>query len=170
MVSNIILLGMRLYIRKTAPGLKTCADAVRSKEEAFIEWKSNTTPENELPRKEARNRCNAVLKQQQFLHEQKLRRKVLDYSKGSKNFWSFVKTVKNAETSSLLHFIKDGQTFTHSVDKANILAEMFSKNSSLAESDQPQVHIRTSEVKRVLVNLDIKKSSGPDGIPARVPK
>ena len=66
---------------------KTCVDAVRSKEEAFIEWKSIPTPVNELLRKEARNRCNAILKQQQFLHEQKLRRKVLDYSKGSKNFW-----------------------------------------------------------------------------------
>ena len=65
---------------------KMCADAVRSKEEAFIECKSNPTPENELLRKEARNRCNAVLKQQQLLHDQKLRRKVLDYSKGSKNF------------------------------------------------------------------------------------
>ena len=66
---------------------------------------------------------NPVLKQKQFLHEQKLRRKVIDYSKGSKNFWSFLKTVKNAKTSSIPHLIKDGQTFT-SVEKANILSEM----------------------------------------------
>ena len=97
---------------------KTGADTVRSKEESFIEWKSNPTPENELLRKEVRNRCNAILKQQ---HEQKLRRKVLDFSKGSKNFWSFVKMVKNAETSSIPHLIKYGQTFTHSVEKAKII-------------------------------------------------
>ena len=122
MVSNIILLGIRLYFPSENKSIKpkdrswfnnTYADAVRSKEKAFIEWKSNFTPENELLHKEATNRCNAILKQQQFLHEQKLRRKVLDYSKGSKNFWSFVKTVKNAETSSIPHLIKDGQTFTH---------------------------------------------------------
>ena len=52
----------------------------------------------------------------------------------SKNFWSFVKTVKNAETLSIPHMIKDGQTFTHLVEKANILAEMFSKNSSLEDN------------------------------------
>ena len=78
MVSNIILLGMRLYIPSKNKSIKpkdrswfnkTCADAVRSKEEAFIEWKSIPTPANELLRKEARNRCNAILKQQQFLHE-----------------------------------------------------------------------------------------------------
>ena len=59
---------------------------------------------------------------------------------------------------------------------------MFAKNSSLSESDQPlpfttratctmpELYIQTSEVKRVLANLDIKKSSGPDVMPARVLK
>ena len=34
----------------------------------------------------------------------------------------------------------------------------------------PEVHIRTSEVKRMLAKLDMKKSSEPDGIPAIVLK
>ena len=46
--------------------------------------KIKPTPENELLRKEARNRHNALLKQQPIIHEKKLRRKVPDYSKGSK--------------------------------------------------------------------------------------
>ena len=49
-----------------------------------------------------------------------LRRKVLDYSKGSKYFWSFLK-----------------RSAMHSVEKADILAEIFSNNSSLSASDQP---------------------------------
>ena len=88
--------------------------------------------------------------------------------------------MKNAETSSIVQLIKDGKTFIHSVEKPHILAEMFSKNSSLHESDQPlpfmpqisstmrEVHIRTRELKRVLTKLDIKKSSALDDIPARV--
>ena len=72
MVSNIILLGMRMYIPSKNKSIKpkdhscfnkTSADAVRSKEEAFIEWKSIPTPVNELLRKEARSNCNVVLKQ-----------------------------------------------------------------------------------------------------------
>ena len=39
-----------------------------------------------------------------------------------------------------------------------------------ASCTMPEVHIRTREVKRVLAKLDIKKSSGPDGIPGRVLK
>ena len=63
---------MRLYIPSKNKSIKSkdrswfnknCADAVRSKEEACIERKSNTTPENELLRKEARSNCNVVLKQ-----------------------------------------------------------------------------------------------------------
>ena len=63
----------------------------------------------------------------------KVLRKVFDCSK---NFWSFVETVKNAKTSSIAHLIYDDHTFTHSVEKANILAERFSKNSSFSASDQ----------------------------------
>ena len=182
MVSNIILLGMRLYIPSKNKSInrkdrfwfkKTCADPIRTKEEAFIEWKSVPTPVNDLLRKKARNRCHALLKQQQFLHDQKLQRKVLDYSKGSTNCWPFAKTMKNTETSTIPHSVKDGQA--HSVEKANILVEIFSKNSSLSASDQPlpftprasctmsEVHIRTMDVKRVLAKLDIKKSSRPEG-------
>ena len=135
----------------------------------------------EIPPKIDPNRIKAATVSTRIkeLHSQ-----VLDYSKGSKNFWSSVKTVKNAETSSIPHLIKDGQTFTQSVENANILAEMFSKNSSLYESYQPppftsrstcttfmpEVHIQTRQVKRVLAKLEIKKSSGPDGISARVIK
>ena len=73
MVSNIISLGMRMYIPSKNKSIKPkdrswfnkmCADVVRSKAEAFIEWKSIPTPVNELLRKETRNRCNAILKQQ----------------------------------------------------------------------------------------------------------
>ena len=60
-VANNILLGMRLIIPSKNKSIKskdrswfnkTCADAVRFKEEAFIEWKSNPTPENQLLLKE----------------------------------------------------------------------------------------------------------------------
>ena len=83
---------------------------------------------------------------------QKLLRKVPDYSKGSKNLWSFVK-------KTIPHLTKVGQSFTNSVENAIILAEMFSKNSTL--SDQPLPFTpRASctispiwEDKRVLANL-----------------
>ena len=111
---------------------------------------------------------NALFNENSFTSEQKLRRIVLDYSKGSKNFWPFVQIVKNAATSSMPHLIKDGQILTHSVEKANILAEMFSKNSSLSASDQPLLlrhglhaqclkSIFEQGKLRVLANLNIKK-------------
>ena len=92
---------MRLYIPSKNESIKpnhrswfskTLADAVRSKKKALIEWKSNATPENDLLRKQARNRCISL---------------------------------KNAETSSIPYLIKDDRNFTHTVEKANISADIF---------------------------------------------
>ena len=41
---------------------------------------------------------------------------------------AFVKTMINAETWSIPHLIKHGQTFTHSLEKANNPAQKCSKN------------------------------------------
>ena len=62
---------MRLYITSRIKAMKPkdrswCPDAVRSKEEAFIQWKSNPTPDNELLRKQARNGGNVILKHNSF--------------------------------------------------------------------------------------------------------
>ena len=108
MVEEIILLGMRSFIPSKNVSIKpkdhswfnaTCRDAVRSKEEAFRNWRFNKNAHTDDVRKQVRNRCNAILRRQKFLHEQALRRKVLNTSKGSKNFWSFVKRVKNQTAS-----------------------------------------------------------------------
>ena len=74
------------------------------------------------------------------------------------------------------------QVFTDPVDKANLLAGMFASNSNLPESSQPfpelervsvtmpKIFFRVRAVKRVLSDLNINKSPGPDGIPALVLK
>lgn len=191
MVEEMILLGMRSFIPNKWISIKpkdnswfnaTCKKAVRSKEEAFKKWRLVKNAHTELLRKQARNSCKAILKRQKFLYEQRLRTKVLECHKGSKSFWSFVKRVKNQTSCSIPTLFKDDQIFTHSVDKANLLARLFAANSSLPESSQPlpeidnvscvmpKIHFRTRAVKRVLANLNINKSSGPDGISAHVLK
>ena len=86
--------------------------------------------------------------------------------RGSKSFWSFVRRVKD-NSSSFPTLVKDDLFFTNPVDKANLLAQMFARNSSLPESNQPlpvidnvsssmpQIFFRTRGVKRVLANLDV---------------
>ena len=78
--------------------------------------------------------------------------------------------------------IMNDQIFTEPVDKANLLAELFARNSFLPESNQPlpelervsytmpQIFFRARAVKRVLADLNVNKSPGPDGIPALVLK
>ena len=158
----------------------SCRKAIESREESFKTWCLNKNPITDRLRKKARNICNSTLRREKFLHEQRTRRKILATDKGSKNFWSFVKQVKNESESSIPTLIHNDQPISHSVDKANILASLFAENSFLPYSDQPlpviksvnclmpKLHFRSQVVKKVLLNLNIKKSSGPDDIPAYV--
>ena len=56
-----------------------------------------------------------------------------------------VKKLKNAKTSSIPHLTKEDQSFMHSVERANNLAEMFSEHSTLSESDQPLPCLKSTE-------------------------
>ena len=157
---------------------ETCRNAVRSREEAFRNWQSNRNADTERLRKLARNRCNAILRRQKFLHEQAERRRVLSYRKGSKNFWSFVKQIRNTASQSIPTLLSNEEIFTDPVGKANVFADLFASNSTLPDSSQPlpqlervpssmpEIHFRTRVVKKVLLGLNVHKSTGPDGIPA----
>ena len=161
---------------------ETCRNAVRSREEAFRNWQSNRNADTERLRKMARRRCNAIRRRQKFLHEQAQRRKVLTYRKGSKNFWSFVKQLKNTASQSIPTLLSNDEIFTNPVDKANLFADLFALNSNLPDSSQPlpelervsstmpEIHFRTRVVKKVLLGLNVNKSAGPDGISAQVLK
>lgn len=190
MVENIILTGMKLFIPSKRISIKpsdkcwfnqACKEAVRSKEEAFSNWKLNKNPTTDMLRKLSRTNCAKVLRRAEFLYEQRLRAKVLSSPRGSKSFWSFVKRVKNNNSSSSIPtLIQNDQIFTDPVDKANLFAGIFAENSSLPESSQPlpvieevsssmpEIFFRTRGVKKVLKELNVGKSPGPDGIPALV--
>ena len=104
------------------------------------------------------------------------------YRKGSKNFWSFVKQMKNTASQTIPTLLSNDEIFTNPVDKANLFADLFASNSNLPDSSQPppelervsctmpEIHFRTRVVKRVLLGLNVNKSTGPDGISAQVLK
>ena len=140
------MLGMKLFIPSKRISAKpkhkswfnqACKIAVRSREEAFSNWRQNKNSITDLLRKQARTECAKVLRREKLLYEQRLRAKVLSAHRGSKSFWSFVKRVKNNASSAIPTLIMNDQIFTDPVDKANLLAELFAKNSFLPDSDQP---------------------------------
>ena len=99
---------------------------------------------------------------------------------GNKRFWSYIKSKPNNQ-SGIPTLEKDNKTYTDNVDKANILNDHFSSvftidNSSIDQMplldssplpNIPPLYIEAEGIKRLLNNLNVHKSHGPDGIPAR---
>ena len=102
---------------------------------------------------------------------------------GSWDFWQIVNSVLNEGKSAIPPLFNSPDVLSPSSDKAKLFAKNFSKNSNLDDSgiSLPVFPSRTNlklhnisvtpkMVKKVIMNLDLSKASGPDCIPVVVLK
>ena len=99
----------------------------------------------------------------------------------SKPFWKYVKSRKQ-DNIGVAPLKKQGQLVNDSKEKAQILLEQFASvftrrtNNTLPDTNirikDPiqQITIRTEGVKKLLLNINTSKASGPDNIPNRILK
>ena len=99
------------------------------------------------------------------------------------NFWRIVNSVLNKGKSAIPPLFNGPEVLSSASDKAKLFAENFSKNSNLDDSgiSLPVFPSRTNlklhnisvtpkMVRKVVMNLDLSKASGPDCIPVVVLK
>ena len=109
-----------------------------------------------------------------FVNSQKL---------GSRHFWWIANSVLNKDKSAVPPLFNGPEVLSSASDKAKLFAENFSKNSNLDDSgiSLPVFPSRTNlklhnisvtpkMVKKVIMNLDLSKASGPNCIPVVVLK
>ena len=108
---------------------------------------------------------------------------LLDFFLSSDYFWRIANSVLNKVKSAIPPLFNGPEVLSSASDKVKLFAENFSKNSNLDDSgiSLPVFHSRTNlklhnnsailkMVKKVVMNLDLSKASGPDCIPAVVLK
>ena len=98
--------------------------------------------------------------------------------KDSSIFWRYVKSQRQ-DSIGVPPLKRNGQLYSGSAKKASILSDQFqsaftpdSGNTApeLEGNHYPSIsalHVSTSEIAKLLVNLKVRKASGPDDIPAR---
>ena len=102
---------------------------------------------------------------------------------GSRDFWRIANSVHNKGKSAILPFFNGPEVLSSASDKAKLFAENFSLNSNL---DDPgisltvfrsrtnlklhNISVTPKMVRKVVMNLDLSKVSGPDCIPVVVLK
>ena len=102
---------------------------------------------------------------------------------GSRDFWRIVNSVLNKSKSAIPPLFNGPEMLSSASDKAKLFPENYSKNSNL---DDPgislpvfpsrnnlklnNISVTPKMVKKVIMNLDLLKTSGPECIPVVVLK
>ena len=130
--------------------------------------------------RQASNCCKRVLEAARLAYAGKTKEPITSQKLGSQDFWQIANSVLNKGKSAIPPLFNGPEVLSSASDKAKLSAENFSKNSD-SGMFLPVFHSRTNlklhnisitpkMVKKVIMNLDFSKVSGPDCIPVVVLK
>ena len=134
--------------------------------------------------KSIRNRCQSIIDQSKQNFEKSVSKKLASCPNGSRSFWTLAKTIQRNFTKSSFPplSVDDGSIVTSPQDKADLFAKIFAANSTIdpthttppkipaTQQTMPNITFHHRIIRKILRNLDVKKASGPDGIPPIVLK
>ena len=133
--------------------------------------------------RQASNRCKRVLEAAKLAYANKTKESITSQKLGSRDFWRIANSVLNKGKSAIPPLFNGLEVLSSATDKANLFAENFSLNSNLDDSGVSlpffpsrtnlklhNISITPKMVRKVVMNLDLSKASGPDCIPVVVLK
>ena len=128
--------------------------------------------------RQASNRCKRVLEAAKLVYANKTKESITSQKFGSRDFWRIANSVLNKGKSAVPPLFNSPEVLSSASDKAKLLAENFSVNSNLDDSSISlpvfpsrtnlklhNISVTPKMVRKVVMNLDLSKASGPDCIP-----
>ena len=147
----------------------------------FRLYQQNKSFESKVKFRQAHNRCKRVLEAAKLGYAKKTKESITSQKLGSCDFWQTA-IVLNKGKSATPPIFNGPEKLSSASNRAKLFAENFSKNSNLDDlgislPDFPsktnlKLHISVSPkmVKKVIMNLDLSKASGPGCVPEVVLK
>ena len=127
--------------------------------------------------------CKRVLEASKLVYTNKKKESITSQKLGSSDFWRIANSVLNKGKSAISPLFNCPVVLSSASDKAKLFAENFSKNSNrddlvISLPDFPtrtnlklhNISVSPKMVKKVIMNLDLSKASGPDCVPVVVLK
>ena len=118
-----------------------------------------------------------VLQAAKLAYATKTKESITSQKLGSQDFWQITNSVLNKGKSAIPPLFNGPDVLTSASDKAKLFSKSFSKNSNLDYSvislpvfpsrtnlKLHNISITPKMVKKVILNLDLSKASGPDCI------
>ena len=138
-----------------------------------VPWK-----DSKVKFRQASNRCKRVLEAAKLAYANKTKESITSQKLGSRDFWRIANSVLNKGKSAIPPLFNGPEVLSSASDKAKLFAENFSLNSNLDDSGVSlplfpsrtnlklhNISITLKMVRKVVMNLDLSKASGPDCIP-----
>ena len=133
--------------------------------------------------RQASNRCERVLEATKLAYANKTKESITSQKLGSRDFSQIANSVLNKGKSAIPPLFNGPEVLSSASDKAKSFAKDFSLNSNLDDSGVSlsvfpsrtnlklhNISITPKMVRKVVMNLDFSKASGPDCIPVVVLK
>ena len=160
-----------------------CATAIVHRNHFFCFDQKDTSSEFKVQFRQAGNPCKRVLEAAKFAYANNTKDSITSQKLAFRYFWQIANSVLNKDKSAIPSPFNGLDVLFSAFDKATLLAENFSKNSSLDDSGislavfssttNLKLHfisVTLMMVKKAIMNLHLSKASGPDSIPEVVLK
>ena len=128
--------------------------------------------------RQASNRCKRVLEAAKLVYANKTKESITSQKLGSRDFWRIANSVFNKGKSAIPPLFNGQEVLSSASDKAKLFVENLSKDSNLDNSAMSlpvfpsitnlklhNISVTFKMVKKVIMNLNLSKASGPDFIP-----
>ena len=159
------------------------AVAIVHRNHFFRLYQREKSSDSKVKFRQASNRCKRVLEAAKLAYTNKTKESITSQKLGSRDFWRIANSVLNKGKSAIPPLFNGSEVLSSTSDKANLFAENFSLNSYLDDSGVSlpvfpsrtnlklhNISITPRMVRKVIMNLDFSKASGPDRIPVVVLK
>ena len=146
-----------------------CAAAIVHRNHFFRLYQQNKSSESKAKFRQASNRCKRVLEAAKLAYATKTKESITSQKLGSRDFWRIANSVLNKGKSAIPLLSNGPEVLSSASDKAKLFAKNISKNSRI-NLKLHNISITPKMVKKVIINLDSSKASGPDCIPVVVLK
>ena len=159
-----------------------CAAAIVHRNHFFRLYQQNKSSESKLKFRQASNHYQRVLEAAKRSYANKTKESITSQKLGSLEFQQIASSVLSKGESAISPLFNGLEVLSSASDKAQWFAENFSKNSYLDDSGISlpvfpfktnlklcNISVTPKMVKKVIINLDLPKASGPDCIPVVVP-
>ena len=160
-----------------------CAAAIVQINHFFRLYQREKPSDSKVKFRQASNHCKRVLEAAKLAYANKTKESITSQNLGSLDFWRIANSVLNKGKSAIPPLFNGPEVLSSASDKAKLFAENFSLKSnfddwgvslpifpSKTNLKLHNISVTPKMVRKVVMNLDLSKASGPNCIPVVVLK